>query len=943
MKQVSYIRIVVAAMLLVPAVAVQTAASAEPVSDDARWAKTLERVSTAIVTLLVDHTRSFEDTPNMSAEATGVVVDADRGLILTNRHVVGVGPVNATAVFLNQEEVELVPVWRDPVHDFGFFRYRPDDLKFIEPAAMVLAPAAARVGLDIRVVGNDAGERLAILSGTIARLDRQVPEYARKEYADFNTFYIQAASGTSRGSSGSPVIDIDGRIVALNAAGQDDAATSLFLPVGRVKRAFDLIAVGEAVPRGTLLTTFEHASFAELRRLGLSEQAEQLVRQARPGGVGLLTVAETIPDSPAAEHLQPGDIVVAIGKETAGSFPELANALDGSVGGTVDLSLERAGVRMSVVLPVADLNALPPQEYLEVGGALFHPLSYQQARHFPRPVSGVYVASPGGFLDSGGVPNFSLITALDGADIHDLDALEAALARTPRGSDVMVRYIDMDDPLMPRSAAAKRPGKWSLERRCRREAFDIAPGSVGETWRCLELTEPTSEVTPARPTVLRERDSGHDPIGESLVIVDFDMPFSVGGHYQGEYRGVGMVVDVERGWVVADRSTVPEAIGDVSITFAGLLRVPGEVRYIHPLHNLAVVSYDPAAIGDTPVAGARLSTGSLHPGQRLTFVGIDGDLRVRHQSVEVASIDALAFEPSSDLAFRDNNVEVASLVTEPQSVWGGVLVDDDATAVAGWWSWWFGFDELDPLGGVCAELIADMIERLRAGTPVRSLEVVWEYLPLVEARRRRLPEDWLRRYAEVEAGKRILAVKRVVAGSPAAQRILAGDLLLTIDGTPVTSFRDAERLSQRRRVRLEMLRNGRVADLDVETVALDGTGIERLISWAGALIEPPNRAISVELGVPPTGVYSSWRWPGSPAERYELPQHLRIVRVGGRPTPDLDAFAAAIKGLDHGDAVRVEALNRFDVPVVHTLRVDQRDWPAYDLRRVNGRWQFSGL
>ena len=63
MKQVSFIRIVVAAMLQVPAVAVQTTASAEPASDDARWAKTLERVSTAIVTLPVDHTRPFEDTP----------------------------------------------------------------------------------------------------------------------------------------------------------------------------------------------------------------------------------------------------------------------------------------------------------------------------------------------------------------------------------------------------------------------------------------------------------------------------------------------------------------------------------------------------------------------------------------------------------------------------------------------------------------------------------------------------------------------------------------------------------------------------------------------------------------------------------------------------------------------------------------------------------------
>ena len=72
--------------------------------------------------------------------------------------------------------------------------------------------------------------------------------------------------------------------------------------------------------------------------------------------------------------------------------------------------------------------------------------------------------------------------------------------------------------------------------------------------------------------MLRERDSGHDPIGESLVVVDFDMPFSVGGHHQGAYRGVGMVVDVERGWVVADRSTVPEAIGDVSITFAAMKR-----------------------------------------------------------------------------------------------------------------------------------------------------------------------------------------------------------------------------------------------------------------------------------------------------------------------------------------------------------------------------------
>ena len=59
------------------------------------------------------------------------MVDKRLGLILTNRHVVTPGPVVAEAVFQNREEVKVLPLYYDPIHDFGFFRFDPAALKFI--------------------------------------------------------------------------------------------------------------------------------------------------------------------------------------------------------------------------------------------------------------------------------------------------------------------------------------------------------------------------------------------------------------------------------------------------------------------------------------------------------------------------------------------------------------------------------------------------------------------------------------------------------------------------------------------------------------------------------------------------------------------------------------------------------------------------------------------
>jgi hypothetical protein len=307
---------------------------------------------------------------------------------------------------------------------------------------------------------------------------------------------------------------------------------------------------------------------------------------------------------------------------------------------------------------------------------------------------------------------------------------------------------------------------WFPLRRCARD------DELG-VWPCRDLAPgPDPQPPEAGSTKLtRYQDPIVQAIAPSLVVVTFDLPYTLSGVADRHYYGTGLIVDKKRGYVLVDRNTVPISIGDVSITFAGSLEVKGKVEQLHPLHNYAIVSYDPETIGKTPVQEAKFNTKTLRPGDEVWVVGIKGDHQLVHQQSTVSSVDPLMLPLSRTLRFRDSNIEGISLVNAPGDM-DGVLVNKRGEVLATWSS--FALQTGDSSAqfnrGVGSEVAKQFVEIVREGRPFYSLEAEFVYAPLFAARKMGVDEEWVSRLEENNpVRRRALSITRLVAGTAAAR------------------------------------------------------------------------------------------------------------------------------------------------------------------------------
>ena len=603
--------------------------------------------------------------------------------------------------------------------------------------------------------------------------------------------------------------------------------------------------------------------------------------------------------------------------------------------------MQRGADKIAHNFTVATCTRSPPTEFLEFGEAVVHTLSYQEARHYDVPIKGVFVANPGYVFTSAGIPRGALISSFNGKKIEKLADFEAALADLADGDRAAVRYVTLEDPRAVQLKVVRIDRLWFPARKCKRD------DSVG-SWPCTSIAAgPAAKpLQPAATQFPKTGDPRIDRLAPSLVTVGFDMPYSVSGVTEKNYHGTGLIVDTQRGLVVVDRNTVPLAMGDVRMTFDGTVEVPGKVVFVHPLHNLAVISYDPKAIGDTPVRAAAFSAKELVPGEDVWAVGERSDAKIMSQKTQVASLDVLSFPLSRTLRFRDTNLEVVSLVNPPGD-FDGVLANDKGEVLALWSS--FAFEtqhDLEQVNhGIPADIVTEMIDTVVANRPLYSFEAEFGRQSLAAARKLGLPESWVRRFEQHDQQRRqVLSIDRLVAGSPASRLLESGDLLLAIDGKVVNRFREVERAVQKPAVSVTVWRDGAEKTVQLATVPLNGRDIDRVLIWAGATLQAPHRAIAVQRGILPEGVFVSFFYYGSPATHYGLYAGRRITEVDGQPIADLDAFLKAVRGKPDRASVRLKTISWNGQTDVITLKLDNHYWPAYELdRQSDGTWTRTAI
>ena len=280
-----------------------------PSNDEQKVLDIIEKVSKSVVnisTIKLVHNVFYQAVP-VAGMGSGVIIDSN-GLVLTNNHVVG-GAEKINVTLWNNEVVEGTIMGYCAEHDIAVIRVKSKNLQ----AAELGDSDKLRVGQRVYAIGNPFGLAggPSVTSGVVSAINRTI-ESERGIIENL----VQTDASINPGNSGGPLVDLEGKVVAISTA---------IIPFAQ--------GIGFAIPINSAKTcTNDMMTEGMTRRpwlgvIGLSITSEIARYYGLPVNRGVL-VTKVAEGSPADEAgMADGDIILEIDGVETSSIEDLVKEI----------------------------------------------------------------------------------------------------------------------------------------------------------------------------------------------------------------------------------------------------------------------------------------------------------------------------------------------------------------------------------------------------------------------------------------------------------------------------------------------------------------------------------------------------------------------------------------------------------------------------------------
>lgn len=293
--------------------------------------------------------RRFFELPDQAARpersaGSGVIVDAAKGYVITNFHVVK-DAQHVLVTLKDRRQFQAKLVGTDPGTDIALLKIEAKNLRALSLGDSDLL----NVGDFVVAIGNPFGLGQTVTSGIVSALGRSGLDI--EGYEDF----IQTDASINPGNSGGALVNLKGELIGINTAiiGPSGANVGIgfAVPSAMVKSVLDQIVRFGEVRRGRLGANGEDITYDLASSLGLASTEGAIISSIDSG-------------SPAEKGgLRPRDVVTAINGRAVRNAIDLRNKVGMMpIGETVDLKLIRDGKPLTAKVKIAKPLDVPGTE-----------------------------------------------------------------------------------------------------------------------------------------------------------------------------------------------------------------------------------------------------------------------------------------------------------------------------------------------------------------------------------------------------------------------------------------------------------------------------------------------------------------------------------------------------------------------------------------------------